>query len=56
MRSLAFEKKALEQFEYWEQTDPKTAGKIVALLSDICKTPFTGIGKPEPLKHQLGGY
>ncbi|MBQ0062395.1 MAG: type II toxin-antitoxin system YoeB family toxin [Prevotella sp.] len=41
---------------YWKQTGNKTVMKrISALLLDIQKHPFTGIGKPEPLKYDLKG-
>lgn len=42
--------------DYWKRTGNKTVMKrISALLADIQKHPFTGIGKPEPLKHKLQG-
>ena len=46
---------AMEQWEYWKKTDLKIAKRIVRLLKDIQENPFTGIGKPEPLKHELSG-
>ncbi|MEG3438564.1 Txe/YoeB family addiction module toxin [Pannus brasiliensis CCIBt3594] len=36
--------------------DKKLYKKIVDLIDDILRHPFSGIGKPEPLKHQLKGY
>lgn len=42
--------------EYWKQTGNKAIlNRISALLADILAHPFTGIGKPEPLKHDLQG-
>lgn len=45
-----------EEFEYWIETAPEVAPKIKELLRDIRKTPFGGIGKPEPLKYDLKGF
>ena len=45
----------MEHWEYWRKTDPKIAKRIVRLLNDIKEHPFTGIGKPEPLKFELSG-
>jgi toxin YoeB len=39
-----------ENYMYWKKTDKKIATKINDLLKDILSHPFTGIGKPEPLK------
>ena len=56
MRKIVFEKTAFFDFTEWSKSDKKIFAKIVALISNILSTPFTGIGKPEPLKHQLKGY
>jgi len=48
--------KAQEDKEYWQQTNPKLAKKIDRLISDIQKHPFSGLGKPEPLKFDRVGY
>jgi len=45
-----------EDFEYWLENDPAIITKIKELLRDIRRTPFSGIGKPEPLKYSLAGY
>ena len=55
MKPLFFTEKANAQFNEWERTDKKTRAKIITLLNQIVKTPFTGTGKPEPLKHDLKG-
>lgn len=52
--------KLLEQakadLEYWKKTGNKAVmNKITALLKDISEHPYTGIGKPEPLKYELAG-
>jgi toxin YoeB len=53
--NILFTDDAWEDYLYWQQTDKKTLRKINQLLKDIQRTPFSGIGKPEPLKHQLQG-
>lgn len=56
MRKITFEINAFKQFNYWVNTDKKIFKKILLLLKDTQKNPFTGLGKPEPLKHELQGY
>ncbi len=56
MKKVAFEPDALAQLEHWGKTDKKIFKKIFVLIKDIQRTPFSGIGKPEPLKHELQGY
>ena len=53
---VAFYSKALDDLYEWESTDKKIFKKIKELIKDITRTPFEGIGKPEPLKHELSGY
>jgi toxin YoeB len=55
MRNIIFEQKAFEQFTDWATEDGKMYGKIVGLMDDIFRNPFIGIGKSEPLKHDLKG-
>ncbi|MDD4150728.1 MAG: Txe/YoeB family addiction module toxin [Bacteroidales bacterium] len=45
-----------EDYLYWQQTNIKYFEKINRLLKDISCQPFTGIGKPEPLKFHYAGY
>ena len=53
---VEYKKKALQDRLYWkEQGDPTIRNRISELIEDICKHPFTGIGKPEPLKYELTG-
>lgn len=40
---------------YWQQTDKGVFKKINSLINDIKRTPFEGVGKPEPLKYELAG-
>lgn len=45
-----------EDYLYWQKTEKKILSKINDLLKDISRTPFSGSGKPEPLKHKYKGY
>jgi toxin YoeB len=56
MTKITFSKNAWEDYVYWQTEDKKTLKKINALIKDIQKTPYEGIGKPEPLKFDLAGY
>jgi toxin YoeB len=53
---VAWTKGALEDYRYWQRTDPKIAARIERLIAEIKAMPFAGIGKPEPLKHELAGW
>ena len=54
--TLIFSKHAWEDYLYWQRTDRKILQRINTLIREIQRTPFVGIGKPEPLKHGLSGY
>jgi len=45
-----------EDYLYWQQSNKKMVDKINALLKDIKRNPFTGLGKPEPLKYKYKGF
>ena len=53
---VVFSEHAWEEYLSWQETDRKVVLRINALIRDIQRTPFEGIGKPEPLKHALSGY
>lgn len=53
---LYFTRPAWEDYIYWQQNDFKLLERINELIKDIQHHPFTGIGKPEPLKFELKGY
>ncbi len=55
MRNTAFVPKALEDFIAWANENKKIHARIADLLKDIQRNPFSGIGKPESLKHDLKG-
>ena len=52
---LIFTPIAQEHWEYWKKNDPNITNRIKKLLADILEHPYTGIGKPEPLKYELAG-
>lgn len=56
MRKAIFEQTAQEDLFYWAKTDLKILRKVIELIEDTQRTPFSGLGKPEPLKHELKGY
>lgn len=53
---IIFLNSAWEDYLYWQQQDKKTLKKINLLIKDAQRTPFEGLGKPEPLKHHLSGW
>ena len=55
MRKLAWEKNGWDDYLYWQSQDRKTLKRINKLIDSVLKTPFEGIGKPEPLKENLSG-
>jgi toxin YoeB len=54
-RSLVFDRDFLDDLAHWVATDRKTALKILDLIEAVRRDPFTGIGKPEPLRHLGSG-
>ncbi|MEL6930141.1 MAG: Txe/YoeB family addiction module toxin [Cyanobacteria bacterium J06600_6] len=56
MRNLYWDRKAWEDYIYWQSQDKKTLRRINRLIQNSLVTPFEGIGKPEPLKENLSGY
>lgn len=55
MRSLEFDSAAFEDLAWWVQRDRKKTLRIFRLITETQSDPFGGIGKPEPLKHELAG-
>jgi toxin YoeB len=47
---------AWEAYLYWQTQDKKTLRRVNQLLKDIERNGYTGIGKPEPLKHEYSGW
>jgi toxin YoeB len=54
--NLTFTPNAFENYKEWANTDKQIFKKINEIIQSIERTPYEGIGKPEPLKHQLKGY
>lgn len=53
---LIFSERAWEDYLYWQDTDRRLVNRIHQLIRDIQREPFSGIGRPEPLKHAFQGY
>jgi len=53
---LSWTQDAWEDYEYWQKTSKEKVKQISKLIKTIKRDPFEGIGKPEPLKHDLAGY
>lgn len=55
MKSLEFDASAFEDLAWWIEQNRDQALKIIKLIKDVQRDPFRGIGKPEPLRHELAG-
>ena len=55
MKNLEFDAAAFEDLTWWIEKDRTVALKIIKLVKDIQRDPFSGIGQPEPLKYDLSG-
>lgn len=53
---LSWAEKAWDDYLYWQTTDKKRLKRINALIKDIERQPFDGLGNPEPLRHNWTGY
>jgi len=53
---IVFADRAWEDLCYWIAHDKKIAKRIIRLINEVEREPFEGIGKPEPLKHDLAGF
>ena len=53
--NLKIDEHASEDLHYWKTQDAKKLTKILLLIEEVQRNPFTGIGKPEPLKYHLSG-
>lgn len=54
-RALQWDLDAWSDYLYWQEQDRKTLRRINQLIRDMLRDPFTGVGKPEPLKENLRG-
>jgi len=55
-RLLSWTDEAWNDYLYWQTQDRKTLKRINKLITDVMRSPFEGIGKPEPLKENLSGF
>jgi len=53
---ISFVEEGWEDYNYWMRNDKKIFKKLQNLIKDTLRNPFSGIGKPEPLKGNLSGY
>ena len=53
---IRFHPRGWEDYLHWQQTDQAMLRKVNALIEAIRREPFSGLGKPEPLRHDLRGY
>lgn len=55
-RELAWTEEAWSDYVYWQGQDRKILKRINRLISEVMRTPFEGIGKPEALRENLSGF
>jgi toxin YoeB len=53
---ILFHERAFEDYLHWQANDPKLLQKLNVLLKECARTPYTGTGKPEPLRGPLTGW
>ncbi len=53
---LVFSPQGWSDYLHWQAVDPKQVKRINLLIKEITREPFSGIGKPEPLKHAFQGW
>lgn len=56
MRKVSFHADAWQDFTAMSTKEPKLFERLVRLINESARDPFTGIGKPEPLRHELKGW
>ncbi|MEM9777744.1 MAG: Txe/YoeB family addiction module toxin [Chloroflexota bacterium] len=56
IKILAWTEAAWSDYVYWQTQDKKILKRINRLIKDTMRSPFDGIGKPEPLKENLSGF
>lgn len=56
MSKIQFSEAAWEDYLYWQSQDRRTLKKLNRLIKDIQRSPFSGSGKPEPLKGDFSGH
>lgn len=56
MRTVSFHAEAWRDFTEMATREPKLFERLVRLINETAREPFQGLGKPEPLRHQLKGW
>lgn len=56
MRRLQWDFDAWDEYVFWQTQDKRTLKRINQLIRDVLRSPYDGIGKPEPLKGNLSGF
>jgi len=54
--TLSFTQRGWDDYQHWIRNDKRILRRINELIKAVKRDPFAGIGKPEPLRHQLQGY
>jgi toxin YoeB len=55
-RDTVFHPEFREDLRFWVETNPRVAARALEIVESVAREPFTGIGKPEPLKHLHGAW
>ena len=53
---ISWTERVWSDYEYWQSQDKKTLKRINKLIKEMMRSPYNGIGKPEPLKENLSGF
>ena len=53
---IVFSAQGWDDYQHWQETDPKPLVRLNALIRECSRTPFQGTGKPEPLRGTLSGW
>ena len=56
LKRIVWTSAAWQDYVYWQGQDKKTLKRINTLIQETVREPFTGIGKPEPLRENLSGF
>lgn len=53
---IAFSQRGFDDYRYWADQDRKILKRLNRLIDDCCRSPFEGMGKPEPLRNEFSGF
>jgi toxin YoeB len=56
LRNIVFHPQGWEDFDHWALTDKKMLRRLIRLIEEARRSPFEGVGKPEPLRRNLAGF